>query len=444
MNINADHIEKMNREEDNTSPTPSSSTNGDDSSESRTVVPLTLRSIENSLQIPKTIDQHEIQELIEKCKEMVLESAECSEERKWLVRRLIELRLRVQELRETSIEKAVETCVVLGHHFKPQKLYITTSSPVYCDHCSAGIWTMLQSWYMCNDCGYSCHMKCMSNIRRVCVHVIASEAGGYKYTKDICPEKGLSAQAYRCAECNSKITFTVSRGLFFSCFASPFKFAEGGWIEPRLCDYSGLYYCYRCHWNSSITIPARVIRNWDMEPKRVSRAAHQLLNLLQSKPVLLLEELNEKLFSLIPDLALIKRHREEMQMMKQYLIVCPEANNQGLPWKTGLRKHMIESCGHYSIQDLIDLQNGALQIELQSAYDIMRNHITETCNLCKARGHHCELCGNNEIIYPWDTTALMCNVCSTVYHRKCKSKQNHCCPKCLRREKRQLTPNKVQ
>lgn len=58
------------------------------------------------------------------------------------------------------------------------------------------------------DCGFSCHLKCMPSICRVCVHVIASEAGGYTYTKDICPERGLSAQGYRCAECNTRITFS--------------------------------------------------------------------------------------------------------------------------------------------------------------------------------------------------------------------------------------------
>lgn len=48
----------------------------------------------------------------------------------------------------------------------------------------------------------------MTSICRVCVHVVASEAGGYTYAKDICPERGLSAQAYRCAECNTRITFS--------------------------------------------------------------------------------------------------------------------------------------------------------------------------------------------------------------------------------------------
>lgn len=88
--------------------------------------------------------------MVERCKEMVLESAECSEERKWLVRRLIELRLRAQELREKSDESLLETRVILGHHLEPQKNHVVVSGPIYCDSCSAAVWTMLQSWYMCN------------------------------------------------------------------------------------------------------------------------------------------------------------------------------------------------------------------------------------------------------------------------------------------------------
>lgn len=72
-------------------------------------------------------------------------------------------------------------------------------------------------------------------------------------------------------------------------------------------------------------------------------------------------------------------------MMKQYLVVCPEAPNKGLPWKSGLRTHMLESSINYSVQDLVDLHSGVLMDEIQSAYDSMKTHITETCKLCKAR-----------------------------------------------------------
>jgi len=77
--------------------------------------------------------------------------------------------------------------------------------------------------------------------------------------------------------------------------------------------------------------------------------------------------------------------REEMQMMKKYLVLCTEAAIQGLPWKTNLRSHMIENSINYSIKDLVDLQNGALLDELRVAYDAMQAHIMQKCELCKAR-----------------------------------------------------------
>jgi len=43
-----------------------------------------------------------------------------------------------------------------------------------------------------------------------------------------------------------------------------------------------------------------------MEPRLVSRAAVQLLMLLEDRSVLPLEELNPKLFTLVPDLSLVK------------------------------------------------------------------------------------------------------------------------------------------
>ncbi|CAL1681628.1 unnamed protein product [Lasius platythorax] len=403
--------------------TPSSSSDymtgeADDSSDSKGTIPCSLKSVETMLSLSKDASEEDLQEMVRKCKLMVLESAECSDERKWLVRRLIELRLRAQELRETSDENLFETCVILGHHFVPQKYHIITSGPVYCDHCSGAIWAMLQSWYMCNDCKFSCHWKCLSNVCRVCVHVVASEAGGYTHTKDICPEQGLSKQSYRCAECKVRITF------------------KSAWVEPRLCDYSGLYYCQRCHWNTAMVIPARVIRNWDMEPRLISRAAAQLLMLLEDRSVLPLEELNPKLFTLVPDLSLVKRMREEMQMMKRYLVLCLDACTQGLPWKIGLRTHMIENSSNYSIKDLIDLQSGILLDELRAAYDTMHAHITQQCELCKARGHLCEICGNDEIIYPWDASSIICPQCLAVHHRVCWAKRNHCCPRCARLQKR--------
>lgn len=39
--------------------------------------------------------------------------------------------------------------------------------------------------------------------------------------------------------------------------------------EARQCDYTGQYYCSTCHWNDTAIIPARVIHNWEFEPRKV-------------------------------------------------------------------------------------------------------------------------------------------------------------------------------
>lgn len=83
---------------------------------------------------------------------MVLESPECSEERKWLVRRLIELRLRLQEVKEQEKDcpspNYNEVRVVLGHHFIIQSQPAPTTK-YHCDRCCGVIWSVVHSWYQC-------------------------------------------------------------------------------------------------------------------------------------------------------------------------------------------------------------------------------------------------------------------------------------------------------
>lgn len=102
-------------------------------------------------------------EAVEKCKGMVLDTKEYSEERKWLVRYLIELRLRLEETREAEAEqrklepigtpdlsptskKARDKRIILGHHFVLQ----APARAIYkCDRCCRNIWGVLHLWYEC-------------------------------------------------------------------------------------------------------------------------------------------------------------------------------------------------------------------------------------------------------------------------------------------------------
>lgn len=104
--------------------------------------------------------------------------------------------------------------------------------------------------------------------------------------------------------------------------------------EARQCDYTGQYYCSHCHWNDLAVIPARVVHNWDFEPRKVrrgggggacrlgagpvpccscavsppqvSRCSMRYLALMVSRPVLRLREVNPLLFNYVEELVEIR------------------------------------------------------------------------------------------------------------------------------------------
>lgn len=102
---------------------------------------------------------------------------------------------------------------------------------------------------------------------------------------DICAEKSLSEQEYRCNDCRELISFETS----------------------LLCDYDGCYYCRNCHNNDLAIIPARVIHNWDFSLRPVSKSSNYTLNYVKNKPVLFnVLELNSMLYGFIDELPIVK------------------------------------------------------------------------------------------------------------------------------------------
>lgn len=77
---------------------------------------------------------------------MITESDECSNERKWLVRHLVELRLRIQQIEDAEDNPTELGFFIAGHHFELQK---NTAKKQYCDHCSGIIWNVVQGCYIC-------------------------------------------------------------------------------------------------------------------------------------------------------------------------------------------------------------------------------------------------------------------------------------------------------
>ncbi|XP_027629259.1 differentially expressed in FDCP 8 homolog isoform X2 [Tupaia chinensis] len=326
-------------------------------------------------------DVQQLQQAIEECKQAILELPEQSERQKDAVVRQIHLRLKLQELKDPS-EEEPDIRVLLEHRFHKEK---SKSVKQACDRCHAVIWGLVQTWYTCTGCCYRCHSKCLNLVSKPCVSSKVSHQAEYELS--ICPETGLDSQDYRCAECRAPISL------------------RGVPSEARQCDYTGRYYCGLCHWDDMAVIPARVVHNWDFEPRKVSRSSMRYLALMASRPVLRLREINPLLFSYVEELVEIRLQD---------------------------RQHFVENDEMYSIQDLLEVHLGRLSCSLTETHTLFAKHIKLDCERCQAKGFVCELCREGDVLFPFDSHTSVCTDCSAVFHRDCYYDNSTTCPKCAR------------
>lgn len=206
-------------------------------------------------------------------------------------------------------------------------------------------------------------------------------------------------------------------------------------------------------------MPARIIHNWDFTRNKVCRGNHnsrsiirisfnaiqlifsfiaslQLLNILNQRPNIDLEQKNPKLFIYVQNLSLVKKLRTNLNDMRRYLCECRIATAAKIIESAiGNRRHLIQNIDMYSIADLIEVENGAIVEFLNRAFAIYEQHIRK-CELCTGKGYVCEVCRNVEVLFPFDDGAVGCKACGTVYHRACWLRKNQKCPKCMRMDLR--------
>lgn len=300
------------------------------------------------------MSKDELTEVIEKLKELITESDEMSPLRKWLIRRLIDLRFRLAHINALREDVKNEDSNISGHNFKTLKQ--VSSHRMFCDLCTNPIICIFQHCLSCSDCYYVVHAKCLKYVNRTCAHVIVSEKGRPEYR--ICPEIGLSMQLYRCAECKIQLMNKL-------CY-----------LEPRKCHYSGLFYCKTCHWNNYSIIPGNIIHNWDFEQRPVSRHSLQEINLFYERPVIKLEEINPKLFIFVQKLANIKQKRTNLIEMKRYLDVCKFAlSSKLIDNVVGSRRYLVQSTEFFSIYDLVCVENSSMSDYINDIFMTFRSHI---------------------------------------------------------------------
>lgn len=317
----------------------------------------------NSFKNYKIMSKDELISAVEKCGELITEAEEMSSQRKWLIRRLIDLRYRlanINALRE-DVKGSDDDVSISGHNFKVVKQI--PSKRIFCDVCTNVIW-IFQQFYSCHDCFFVVHSKCLKYVARVCAHIVVSERGRPEYS--ICPEIGLSSQMYRCAECKIQLMNKL-------CM-----------LEPRKCHYSGLFYCKSCHWNDFSIVPGNIIHNWDFEQRPVSRQSLQEINLFYERPVIRLEEVNPKLFVFVQKLGNIRQKRINLIQMKRYLDVCKFALKKKLiDTVTSNRRYLVQSTDFYSLYDLVCAENSSLTDYLNDIFVKFKAHIMN-CEVSRA------------------------------------------------------------
>ncbi|XP_016159879.1 PREDICTED: pleckstrin homology domain-containing family M member 1 isoform X2 [Ficedula albicollis] len=237
-----------------------------------------------------------------------------------------------------------------------------------------------------------------------------------QYLVAIPMEKGLDSQSFICAGCSRQIGFSFAR--------------------PKLCAFSGLYYCDSCHGDEESVIPSRLIHNWDLTKRGVCKQALRFLRQIRNQPLIDLKLVNESLYEHVERMGRILRCREQLKLLGDYLIMCRSGALKELSKRLDHRHYLLECPHKYSVADLRQVADGAFESFLQSLLQFASHHVY-SCDLCTQRGFICQICRSSDIIFPFQfDTTTRCSECKTVFHRDCHARAPSC-PRCERRQRYQ-------
>ncbi|XP_074519708.1 pleckstrin homology domain-containing family M member 1 [Halichoeres trimaculatus] len=252
------------------------------------------------------------------------------------------------------------------------------------------------------------------NLHRLVQHRLKEDGAFLVHLCAVPSEKGLDAQGFRCAGCPRQIGPSLGRA--------------------RLCEFSGLYYCDSCHHGDTSIIPSRVVHNWDLTQREVSKKALRLLAQVVYEPLLNLEQLNPELVLHAESMAQAQSLRQRLRLLGDYLLACRSGACKKLQTRMNQRTYMLESSHLYSVMDLRQIAEGEYANYLLTLVQNASNHVFH-CDLCTQRGFICQTCHADDIIFPFQFDfTTRCKDCKAVFHLTCKAPSDPC-PRCQRMKK---------
>uniref|UniRef100_A0A8C2B230 Pleckstrin homology domain containing, family M (with RUN domain) member 1 n=1 Tax=Cyprinus carpio TaxID=7962 RepID=A0A8C2B230_CYPCA len=204
--------------------------------------------------------------------------------------------------------------------------------------------------------------------------------------------------------------------------------------RARLCAFSGQYYCESCHQGDTTIIPSRMLHNWDLTAREVSKQAFKLLTQIEHEPLLHLDVLNPDLFDHTDIMERVQSLRLRLRFLGDYILICRSGISKQIQPRLQQRTFLLDNSDLYSVLDLQQIADGHYESYLQSLIQFGSKHV-HSCDLCTQRGFICQICNSDNIIFPFQfDSTIRCEVCKTVFHSSCKAK---CpvCPRCVRIQK---------
>lgn len=273
----------------------------------------------------------------------------------------------------------------------------------------------LDSYLENGECeGSEVPLEATGNLYRLVQHRLKEDGALLVHLFKVPSEKGLDTQSFKCAGCPQKIGLSLGRA--------------------RLCEFSGKYYCESCHKGNTSIIPSRMVHNWDVTQREVSKKALWLLKQVEQEPLLNLEQLNPELVAHAESMGQAHEQRQKLCLLGEYLRTCRSGACKKLQARMGQRTYLLESNHLYSVKDLRQVAEGQYVNFLRTLVQHASNHVF-SCDLCTQRGYICQICHSSDTIFPFQfETTTRCEDCKALFHISCKA-DGQSCPRCQRMRK---------
>lgn len=228
----------------------------------------------------------------------------------------------------------------------------------------------------------------------------------FQFELNICP--ATSRMSVKCFKCGSSFNATKTR---------------------MLCDVTGEYFCLDCFGNMLIPVPARILREWDLDPRPVNKDTAEEYLLHFGTALLNVKEVAPDLFNRAPCIGKVGELQSRIIKKLDHVKKCPKGVYATYRDQFKGRGHLVERPFLYTIQDLININNGSLLEFLKTNSLKLDEHITFECIACHRLTRCCQVCKSPETIYSSDNDTNKCPNCGMLFHQACWAKLG-LCPSC--------------